>query len=156
VEEDGLEISRRWEGGTTLVVEFAGHLDSKAIARIALCANDIFSMAAQNVRLELTGLISADDAGLLILAAFCRIVQRNGCGLLVFGPRSLAHDLLRRIFLPADEGQRLGVAFTDAAADGALSLSSGERERLDQMERELSREEPGLGAMFAAFGQLGR
>jgi hypothetical protein len=34
--------------------------------------------------------VSADDAGLVILAAFSRIVRRSDCGLLVFRPRSLA------------------------------------------------------------------
>lgn len=156
MEEDGLEIKRWWAGSTTLVVEFAGRLDSGAIARVALCANEIGSMTVHDIRVELAGLTEADDVGLLILAAFCRILQRTGCGLLVLGPRSLAEDLLRRLFLAADEGHRLGVAFSGAAADGAVSLSPGERQELDVLEWELSREEPGLGAMFAAFGQLGR
>jgi hypothetical protein len=44
VEKDGLEISWWWADRTTLIVEFAGHLDNKTIARLALCASDICSV----------------------------------------------------------------------------------------------------------------
>lgn len=155
MEEDtgpGLEIARRWANSTTLAVEFGGHLDSTTIARVALCANDICDTAARNVRIDLSGLVTVDDAGLLILAAFCRILQRNGCGLDLLGSRSLVEELLRRLFVAAEEeGERLGVEFSDEADDGTVALSPGERHELELIERELLREEPYLAAMFAAF-----
>ena len=158
-EETGrrLEIVQRWAGSTTLVVEFGGHLDSTTIARVALCANDVCDTVAQNVRVDLSDLVSADDAGLLMLAAFCRIVHRNGRGLDLLGPRSLVGDLLRRLLLAAEEeGHRLGVEFSDRTTDGTIPLSPSQRRVLELMERELAREDPGLAAMFARFGPQAR
>jgi hypothetical protein len=81
VGKDGLEISWWWAGRITLIVEFAGHLDNRAIARLALRASDICSMEAQNIRLELTG--PADDAALAGRQGHAGRSRR--IGVLIFG-----------------------------------------------------------------------
>ena len=152
-----LEIVQRWADSTSLVLEFGGHLDRTTIARVALCANDVCSTVAQSVRVDLSDVVSVDDAGLLILAAFCRILQRNGCGLDLLGPRPLVGDLLRQLLLAAEqEGQRVGVEFSEETIDGTVPLSPGQRRDLKLMERELARQEPGLAAEFARFRPQGR
>jgi anti-anti-sigma regulatory factor len=159
VDEDtnrGLSIGSRWTGGGTLLVELSGYLDSSAMTSFAICANDVCGTPARSVHIGLTGVTSADYAGLRALATFCRILQRQGCGLVLVGPQALVRDLLDRLCLAMAGGEEDLAAAPRPGREPAspvVPLSAGEQQALQLVEGQLAAEEPALAAMFASFGR---
>jgi anti-anti-sigma factor len=152
----GLFIEQRIMGGTIMVVELGGYLDVEAMPRLAMCTDDICSTTLRHVQVEMGGLTSLDDAGFRILGTFCQLLRRQGCSLILVGPRPLVQNLLNQFWL-APSGTEDEYPARDTAprpGGSARPLTPVQQCELLVLERDLCAQEPALAAMFAAYGRL--
>jgi anti-anti-sigma regulatory factor len=118
--------------GNKVVVTLTGSLDLDSVEELAACADRIWRSKAQAVTFDVTGVASADDAGVRTLAAACRCLSSHGVVTDVLGVGSQFRQVLGRLDInlpeaPADSARRpaAGPARTSAAVRPASAAIGG-------------------------------